>query len=118
MTEPARTAPQGDTAGEGRVAIPTLRLSPRQQDAKAKSPLKITGRSRPSVIGSHGQTVWHGPNENPANTLQIAEASVIAERNGQWLLARFYAEKAKDLYAECGDGCNHRGETPVGTGVD
>jgi tetratricopeptide (TPR) repeat protein len=30
-------------------------------------------------------------------------ASVIAERHGQWLLARFYAEKAKDLYAECGD---------------
>jgi tetratricopeptide (TPR) repeat protein len=33
-------------------------------------------------------------------------ASVIAERNGQWLLARFYAEKAKDLYAECGDRAN------------
>ncbi len=33
-------------------------------------------------------------------------ASVIAERNGQWLLARFYAEKAKDLYGECGDEAN------------
>jgi len=33
-------------------------------------------------------------------------ASVIAERNGDLLLARFYAEKAKDLYAECGDEAN------------
>lgn len=33
-------------------------------------------------------------------------ASVIAERNGQWLLARFYAEKAKDLYDACGDAAN------------
>jgi tetratricopeptide (TPR) repeat protein len=33
-------------------------------------------------------------------------ASVIAERNGQWLLARFYAENAKDLYGECGDEAN------------
>ena len=33
-------------------------------------------------------------------------ASVIAERNGQWLLARFYAEQAKNLYGECGDEAN------------
>lgn len=33
-------------------------------------------------------------------------ASVITERNGDWLLARFYAEKAKDLYAESGDQAN------------
>ena len=33
-------------------------------------------------------------------------ASVIAERNGQWLLARFYAENAKNLYGECGDEAN------------
>jgi tetratricopeptide (TPR) repeat protein len=33
-------------------------------------------------------------------------ASVIAERNGQWLLARFYAERAKELYTECGDEAN------------
>jgi len=32
--------------------------------------------------------------------------SVINERGGEWLLARFYAEKAKDLYEECGDGAN------------
>jgi tetratricopeptide (TPR) repeat protein len=33
-------------------------------------------------------------------------ASVIAERNGQWLLARFYAERSKELYTECGDEAN------------
>ncbi|HWH05070.1 MAG TPA: tetratricopeptide repeat protein [Gaiellaceae bacterium] len=33
-------------------------------------------------------------------------ASAVAERNGQWLLARFYAEKAKDLYDDCGDRAN------------
>jgi len=33
-------------------------------------------------------------------------ASVVAERSGQWLLARFYAEKAKALYEECGDRTN------------
>ena len=33
-------------------------------------------------------------------------ASVVAERSGQWLLARFYGEKARDLYEECGDRAN------------
>lgn len=32
--------------------------------------------------------------------------SVVNERGGEWLLARFYAEKAKDLYEECGDRAN------------
>ena len=32
--------------------------------------------------------------------------SVVNERGGEWLLARFYAEKAKDLYEECGDRSN------------
>jgi len=32
--------------------------------------------------------------------------SVLNERGGDWLLARFYAEKAKDLYEECGDRGN------------
>jgi tetratricopeptide (TPR) repeat protein len=32
--------------------------------------------------------------------------SVVSERGGDWLLARFYAEKARDLYEECGDRVN------------
>ncbi len=32
--------------------------------------------------------------------------SVINERRGRWLLARFYAEKAKGLYERCGDSVN------------
>ena len=32
--------------------------------------------------------------------------SVVNERRGNWLLARFYAEKAKGLYEQCGDSVN------------
>jgi len=32
--------------------------------------------------------------------------SVVNERGGDWLLARFYAEKAKNLYEDCGDRVN------------
>ena len=32
--------------------------------------------------------------------------SVVNERSGEWLLARFYAEKAKELYEQCGDRPN------------
>jgi len=32
--------------------------------------------------------------------------SVVNERGGEFLLARFYAEKARDLYEECGDRTN------------
>lgn len=31
-------------------------------------------------IGSHGQTIYHGPNDATPNTLQIADPSVIAEK--------------------------------------
>lgn len=33
-----------------------------------------------SVIGSHGQTVYHGPHDKVANTLQIGEPSFLAAR--------------------------------------
>ncbi len=65
------------------------RLNVELGEAFAAAALKIAGRSRPSVIGSHGQTVWHGPNETPANTLQIAEPAVIAERTGVTTVADF-----------------------------
>ena len=32
--------------------------------------------------------------------------SVVNERSGEWLLARYYAERARDLYEGCGDSAN------------
>lgn len=48
-----------------------------------------SARGRVAVIGSHGQTVWHGPNQNPPNTLQLAEPSLIAEKTGIAVVADF-----------------------------
>ena len=47
--------------------------------------MKKTG-TRPRVIGSHGQTVWHEPGRH---TLQIGEPSIIAERTGITTVADF-----------------------------
>ncbi len=55
----------------------------------ARAALRISRGLRPRVIGSHGQTLWHGPGENPPNTLQLAEPSVIAERSGACVVADF-----------------------------
>ncbi|MDP3544300.1 MAG: anhydro-N-acetylmuramic acid kinase [Elusimicrobiota bacterium] len=65
------------------------RLNVELGEAFAAAALKIAGRSRPCVIGSHGQTVWHGPDATPPNTLQIAEPAVIAERTGVSVVADF-----------------------------
>jgi anhydro-N-acetylmuramic acid kinase len=48
--------------------------------AFAAAAVKISRGTRPTVVGSHGQTVWHGPDAVPPNTLQIAEPALIAER--------------------------------------
>ncbi|MBI4677275.1 MAG: anhydro-N-acetylmuramic acid kinase [Elusimicrobia bacterium] len=55
----------------------------------ADAALGIMGGRRVRVIGSHGQTVWHGPDADPPNTLQLAEPSVIAERTGVTVVADF-----------------------------
>ncbi|MBI2070832.1 MAG: anhydro-N-acetylmuramic acid kinase [Elusimicrobia bacterium] len=41
------------------------------------------------IIGSHGQTIYHGPDDRPANTLQIGEPAIIAERLGLPVIADF-----------------------------
>jgi anhydro-N-acetylmuramic acid kinase len=76
-------------AAPGFSASELSRLNFELGETFASAAIRIAGRSRPSVIGCHGQTIWHGPNESPPNTLQIGEASVIAERTGVAVVADF-----------------------------
>lgn len=76
----------------GALALSTPELSRLNFElgaAFAHAALKIAKGAKTAVIGSHGQTVWHGPDANPPNTLQLAEPSVIAERTGVIVVADF-----------------------------
>lgn len=41
------------------------------------------------AIGSHGQTVYHGPDDDPPVTVQLGDPNVIAERTGITTVADF-----------------------------
>jgi len=90
-----RTYPYAGALKARILAAPSLtvaelsRLNFELGEAFAAAALRITGRARAFVIGSHGQTVWHGPDALPPNTLQIAEPAVIAERTGVTVVADF-----------------------------
>jgi len=89
-TYPYSAALKKRVLGAPQLSVAELsRLNVELGEAFASAALAIAGRAKPSVIGSHGQTVWHGPNAVPPNTLQIAEPAVIAERAGVTVVADF-----------------------------
>ncbi len=47
--------------------------------------------SKVECIGSHGQTIYHGPHDTPPNTMQLGDPSVIAERTGISVVSDFRA---------------------------
>lgn len=53
--------------------------------------LTQTGHAADDIraIGSHGQTVWHEPDGNPPESIQLGDADIIANRTGITTVAGF-----------------------------
>ena len=57
--------------------------------AFAQAARKISKDFKPDLIGSHGQTLWHGPRDSTPNTFQIGEPAFIAEEMNCPVIADF-----------------------------
>ena len=89
-TYPFAPALRARVLGAARLTTPELsRLNFELGEAFARAAAAISRGAKPSVVGSHGQTVWHGPAASPANTLQLGEPAVIAERVALPVVADF-----------------------------
>lgn len=92
----------GALQNSARLAVPQLSfLNVRLGDFFSRGVLDVLKRNRISpakvkVVGSHGQTVYHGPNEIPPSTFQIGEPAVIAEKTGITVISDF---RARDVAA-------------------
>ena len=76
--------------GAGLTAAEISRLNIVLGEFFAKAIIKFApNRSEIQVIGSHGQTIYHGPNDHPRNTLQIGEPVIIAKRTGIPVVSNF-----------------------------
>lgn len=53
-------------------------------------------KNRVKVIGSHGHTVFHGPNDHPSHTFQIGEPSFLSQATGIPTVSDF---RARDIAA-------------------
>jgi hypothetical protein len=71
----------------------------------AATSVSATSRKRAPI----SRTLWSSPTGwgTPSPSADINfRASSIAEREGKWLVARTYAERAKELYSRAGDRGN------------
>jgi anhydro-N-acetylmuramic acid kinase len=84
-------------AGASACLLPTQeisRLNFRLGELYARAVLKAVRKFGPvDLIGCHGQTIYH---EGGANTLQIGEAAILAERTGVPVISNF---RARDIAA-------------------
>ena len=80
-------------------ALSSLNMALGEQFARAALQLLRRAHIAPqriAVIGSHGHTIYHGPNDAQPSTLQIGEPAVIAERTSIPVVADF---RQRDLAA-------------------